>query len=64
LQFGGDSWSDNTKEDSASSDEDEVKEIYTERELFMEIEIFDEEGLKEEYEEAEFDYIEELLSAI
>jgi len=30
----------------------------------MEIEEFDQEGSKQEYEEEEFDYIEELLSAI
>jgi hypothetical protein len=30
----------------------------------MEVEYSDEEGSKEEYEEAEVDYIEELLSAI
>jgi hypothetical protein len=32
--------------------------------LFMTVKDFDEEGTEEEYEEAEVDYIEELLSAI
>jgi hypothetical protein len=41
-----------TKEDSSSSDEDEVNDNDTERVLFMEIEDSNEEGSKEEYEEA------------
>jgi hypothetical protein len=53
-----------TKEDSSSSDKDEVSDSDTERVLFMEVEDSDEEGTKEEYEEAEVDYREELLSAI
>jgi hypothetical protein len=53
-----------TKEDSSSLDEDEVSNSDIERVLFMEIEDSDEEGYKEEYEEAKFDYIEKLLSSI
>jgi hypothetical protein len=53
-----------TKEDDSSSDKDEVSESETERVLFMEIENSDKEDTKEEYEEAEVDYREELLSAI
>jgi hypothetical protein len=53
-----------TKEDCSSSDEDEVSESETERVLFMEIEDSDKEDTEEEYEEAEVDYREELLSAI
>jgi hypothetical protein len=53
-----------TKEDYSSSDEDEVSESETERVLFMEIEDSDKEDTEEEYEEAEVDYREELLSAI
>jgi hypothetical protein len=53
-----------TKEDSSSSDEDEVRDSDTKIVLFMEIKDFDEEGSKEEYEEAEVDYREELLRDI
>jgi hypothetical protein len=53
-----------TKEDSTSSDEDEGNGSETERVLFMSVEDFDEEGTEEEYEEAEVDYREELISAI
>jgi hypothetical protein len=40
-----------TKEDTSSSDEDEVSDSETERVLFMEIEDFDKEYSEEEYEE-------------
>jgi hypothetical protein len=53
-----------TKEDNTSSDEDEVSESDTKRVIFMVLEYSDEEGTEEEYEEVEFDYREELLSAI
>jgi hypothetical protein len=47
-----------TKEDNTLSNKDEVSKSDTERVLFMEEEYIDEEGSEEEYEEAEFDYIE------
>jgi hypothetical protein len=53
-----------TKEDISSSDEDEVSDSETKRVLFMEVEDSDKEDTEEEYEEAEFDYREELLCAI
>jgi hypothetical protein len=51
-----------TNEDNSSSCE--VNNNDTERLLFMELEDLDEEGPKEEYEEAEVDYREELISDI
>jgi hypothetical protein len=53
-----------TKEDSFSLDENEVSGNDTERVLFVEIEDSDEKGSKEENQEEEVDYREELLSAI
>jgi hypothetical protein len=53
-----------TKEDISSSDEDEVSDSETERVLFMAVEDSDKEDTEEEYEEAEVDYREELLTAI
>jgi len=40
-----------TKEDSSSSDEDEVSESETKRVIFMEIEKYDKENREEEYED-------------
>lgn len=48
-----------TKEDSSSSDEDEINDSDIERVLFMAVE-----DSVEEYEEAEVDYKEELMSGI
>jgi hypothetical protein len=45
-----------TKEDNSSSYEDEVSESETEIVLFMVVEYFDKECIKEEYEEAKVDY--------
>ena len=42
-----------TKEDISSSDEDEVSDNETKRVLFIEVEDFDKEDSKEEYEESE-----------
>jgi hypothetical protein len=61
-----------TKEDISSSDEDEVSDSETGRVLFMAVEGSDKEDSEEEYEEsdeeeieeAEFDFREELMSAI
>jgi hypothetical protein len=53
-----------TKEDISSSDEDEVSDSETTRVIFMVVEDSDKEDTKEEYEEAKFDYREELLTAI
>jgi hypothetical protein len=60
-----------TKEDISSSDEDDVSDSETERFLFMAVEDSDKEDseveyeeVKEEIEEAEVDYREELMSAI
>jgi Na+-transporting methylmalonyl-CoA/oxaloacetate decarboxylase gamma subunit len=53
-----------TKEDISSSDEDEVSDSETERVLFVEVEDSDKEETKEEYEEPNVDYREELLSVI
>jgi hypothetical protein len=53
-----------TKEESSSSNEAEVSESETERVLFMAIEDSDKEDTEEEYEEAEVDYREELLSVM
>jgi hypothetical protein len=41
-----------TKEDSSSSNEDEVSDSDTERVIFMALEYSNEEGSEEEYEEA------------
>jgi hypothetical protein len=53
-----------TKEDISSSDQDEVSDSETGRVTFMEVEDSDKEDIKEEYDEAEVDYREELLCAI
>ena len=53
-----------TKEDSSSSDEDEVSESETKRVIFMEIEKYDKENREEEYEDGQVEYTEELLSVI
>jgi hypothetical protein len=53
-----------TKEDSSSSNEDEDNNNDTERIIFMAVEESDKEGSKVECEEAEADYIEELISSI
>jgi hypothetical protein len=60
-----------TKEDISSSDEDEVSDNETERVLFMEVQDSDKEYSEEEYEEVKeeieeenFDYQEELMCAI
>ena len=53
-----------TKEDSSSSDEDEVNESETKRVIFMEIEKYDKENREEEYEDGQVEYTEELLSVI
>jgi hypothetical protein len=41
-----------TKEDISSSDEDEVNDSETERDIFMAVEYSDKEDIEEEYEEA------------
>jgi hypothetical protein len=53
-----------TKEDRSSSDEDEVGESETKIVLIMEVEDYDKQDTEEGYEEEEFYYKEELLSAI
>jgi hypothetical protein len=53
-----------TKEDNSLLDEEEVSESETERVIFMALEDSDKEDTEEEYEEAEVDYQEEMLSVI